>query len=318
MRPEAEVDAVAESVLLDVHRRMGGEGGGEITFDSWTPRSVRLRRKRRFTALAVDGAPRLVAKTSLDGDDAKIAREWDRLATLSLPPVVRHPRGIQRIPGGFVMTYAPSEDLPDALVRLGPDGFRPVLARAVELLAAMHLHGAPAATDPARGWEAARRYVAEPACETPRLRAAIEGAHVGPTHGDVAPWNVRHDARDGGISLIDWEDFQPLGIAAIDVINLLLTLSVVVFPEHPEHGWGWLYGRVLESDHWYASLVREQLVRYAALTGQPARGVVDLIPFFCQWLITRISNEGRDPAPLYYATFRARYVSAPPRWVEAL
>lgn len=322
MRPPAsrpdisEVDAAACEQLREVYERTTTAGGGELTFRSWTPVGARRIKQRRFTLLARNGEPLLVAKSALDHDDAKVSGEYDRLVGARLPVTVRFARPVARTDSGFIMTYAPAADLPDALLEC--DDFSALLARTVDLVAGMHRRTAKRPTDPERNWAVARQYVSDPCAARPALRAAIEGALVGPTHGDLAPWNVRHDPATGSLTIIDWEDYRPAGIAAMDVVNLLVTLGLVVFPDYRERGHDWLYDQVLDSDHWYALLLRNLVIRYARRTGTSPRQVIDLLPFHCQWLTARISAEGRDPTPLYYGSFLARYADRAPRWVEEL
>ncbi|WP_020123042.1 phosphotransferase [Streptomyces canus] len=317
---EARIDTRARIDLMAVHERHSGVVEEDrITFTSWTPVGARKIKKRRFTALALDGRPVLVSKSALDDDDAKVAAEWHKLGRLALPATVDWAKPVEQTEDGFIMTYAASEDLPTALMGTGDrETFAALLTRTVDLVADMHLRGAVTHNDPAARWAAARQYVADPLVSSPALRAALEHALVGPTHGDLAPWNLRYDAETDRVSIIDWEDYRPLGVAGMDLLNLLVTLGLVVFPEYRERGVDWLYDQVLESDHWYALLLRDLLVRYAERTGQLPRRVVDLLPLFCQWLIARISNEGRDPSPLYYGHFIARYTASAPQWVKEL
>jgi hypothetical protein len=309
-----EVDAAARERLREAYDRTT-PGGGEITYRSWTPVGARRKKQRRFTLLARDGEPLLVSKSALDHDDPKVAGEFEKLTGISLPPAISYARPVARTGAGFVMTYAPAADLPDALES---GDFAARLERTVDLVAVMHGHGGQRLAGPQRRWAAARQYVAEPCTARPELRTAIDHALLGPTHGDLAPWNLRHDPATGRISIIDWEDYRPVGIAAVDVVNLLVTLGLVVFPEYRERGHDWLYDQVLESDHWYALLLRRLVTRYAARMGTPPWLVIDLLPFHCQWLIARIGAEGRDPGPLYYGRFLDRYAERAPRWVREL
>ena len=310
-----EVDALSRQRLRDAYER-ATTGGGDITYRSWTPVGARTKKKRRFTLLARDGEPMLVSKSALDPDDGKVAGEYDKLTSGSLPPTILYARPVARTEAGFIMNYVPAADLPDALLK--SDDFAALLERTVDLVARMHSHGAVRLADPELRWTVARQYVTEPCTARPELRAAIDGALLGPTQGDLAPWNLRHDPSTGQIRIIDWEDYRPLGIAGMDIVNLLVTLGLVVFPEYRERGHDWLYDQVLESEHWYALLLRRLVVRYAARVGTPPRLVIDLLPFHCQWLIARIGAEGRDSAPLYYRHFLDRYTNLAPRWVEEL
>lgn len=313
-RSEASVDAEAQGALRAAYERLEGSADA-LSFRSWGSVGVRTTCRRRFTALLAAGRPRLVAKQPLDDDDDGVRREWESLRSLSLPAEIHHPTPVERLRSGFIMSWAPSVDLPDVLMEQSdPEGFGRILSGVVERLAVLHGR----ATGDGGGRETARRYVDAPHEGTPRLRQALDTALVGPTHGDLAPWNLRLHVPTSRLTFIDWEDYRPRGIVALDILNLLLTLGLVVFPEQRERGWDWMYDRVLTSDHWYAGLVRRELVHYAGCTGQPARRVIDLLPFFCQWLMVRITRTGRDPSGLYYARFRERYLASPPAWVEAL
>jgi hypothetical protein len=290
----------------------------EVSFRFWMPKGLRTKRRRRFGALIAAGRPILVSKTPLDTEDHKVVGEWEKLATLNVYPCGCHPKPVLRTETGFVMSYAPAVDLPDAMV--GPD--RPELVatlvdEVVGLLAAMHLAGALPASNRHCATEIARGYV-----DTDKIDEAswqtLERAMVGPTHGDLAPWNIRYDATRQHFTLIDWEDYRPVGIPGMDVMNLLLTLGVAIFPDAMERGYDWLYDQVLTGDHWYALTLRRAVERYALLTRQPARLIVDLLPFFCFWMIARIEGEGRDPSSFYYAPFAARYRARRPDWVAEL
>jgi hypothetical protein len=319
-RDEDELDLSARQWLSDTHQRVTGvRGDDDVSFRSWTPVSARTTRRRRFTALQSGGRTLLVSKSAYDEDDHKVAGEWNKLSRISLPPRLDHTRAVARTDHGFVMAYVPGVDLPDVLVASGDARkFATLLGRTIDLLAGMHLHAAVPTSDARMQWSVAEQYVPEPADARSALIAAVENALVGPTHGDLAPWNVRYDEATDRITLIDWEDYRPIGISGIDVINLLVTFGLVVFPEYRERGFEWLYGQVLEGDHWYAILLRRLVMRYAALVGTSPRLVIDLLPFFCQWLIARISSDGRDPAPLYYGYFLTRYVESAPQWVAEL
>ena len=314
-----DLDVSARQWLLSAHRERSAGNGGDLSFRSWTPVSARTKKKRRFTVLADAGTPLLVAKSAIDDDDEKVAGEWDKLSAMALPPAIRHPRAVARTDRGFVMTYMPTDDLPNALLPCSDAAaLATVLERAVDLLATMHLHAAPRSPDAEQRCTVAAQYVPQPCQASPQLQIALERALLGPTHGDLAPWNVRYDGARELISIIDWEDYRPIGIAALDVLNLLVTLGLVIFPDYQVRGMNWLYEQLLEGDHWYALLLRALIARYARRTGQSPRMVIDLLPFHCRWMMNRLRAEGRDPDPLYYGPFSARYAERAPRWVAEL
>ncbi|GAA3440206.1 phosphotransferase [Kutzneria kofuensis] len=311
-RSERQVDEQAVRLLSAA---FDGTGAA-VSFRSWTPVGARKIRKRRFTMLVADGTPALVCKTALDIDDAKVGAEATKLDTLDLPASLTRARVLSRHEGGFVMTYVPALDLPDALAGRSQESFATLLGRAVELVAALHRHSRVDG-DVTRRRAVAGQYVAEELLHRPELRAAVDVAVLAATHGDLAPWNVRHDPETDRLSLIDWEDYRHCGIAGIDIVNLLTTLGLVVFPEYRTRGLDWLYDQIFGGSHWYSRLVHDLIVRYATATGQAPGAVLDLLPFHCAWMTTRITAEGRDPSQLYYATFLRRYVSQPPGWFDA-
>ncbi len=315
--PEA-VDVRAEKYLREAYLAVDGrDEGAELTFESWTPVSARKTRQRRFMRLYANGEPLLVSKIPLCSDDPKAEAEFSKLRNLGAEVSVDRPRPLRAVERGFVMTNAPAEDLPDALVRrTDREEFRRLLLRTVGTIA--ELHNSEPADPGARlsPWEAARQYVAEPFAEEPRFREALEEALVGHTHGDLAPWNIRYDETDDRVTIIDWEDYRPAGIASMDVLNLLITLSLVVFPDYRDRGFDWLYRQLFHGDHWYRQLFGEAIREYSRSTDQDPRRVLDLIPFFCQWLIARIEAEGRSTANLYYATFIAKYSAEKIDWMR--
>jgi Phosphotransferase enzyme family len=284
----------------------------------WTPNSARRTRRRFFLRLDVGGVPRLVAKVPLVGSDPKLRREATVLGLLDEDLPVHRPRLVAPLEDGFVMTYLPGSDLPDVLDGpLTAERLSRVLSPVVDAVADLHLTST-IGSDRGRGRVAALQYVTDPPTGQPHLDEALDAALVAPTHGDLGPWNVRFEPASGRVLILDWEDYRPAGIAALDVLNLLLTCGLLAFPDYRSRGFDWLYGQMFLSANWWRGVLVQCVMRYCARTGQDPRQIFDLTPLFCLWLITRIEAEGRDSGSLFYGTFLRRYLDGRPAWVAAL
>jgi hypothetical protein len=316
-----QADFVACGDLLRVHNGLAvaKETNPELTYSSWTPAGMRTIRKRRFTALSVDGVPTLVSKVALDDEDVKVAREWEILTSLHLPNQISTSVPVAETPTGFIMGWAAGRDLPDALRPfIGTDTGVRLLEQTIDLISSMHLMSATHNPSREEADAAAAQYIDLKDLQRIGLSESVHGALVGPTHGDLAPWNIRYDDKTDSFTFIDWEDFRPAGIASMDVLNVLITLSLAIYPDYKDHGFDWLYEKLFESDDWYALQLPSLIQRYARAIGKSERSVMNLVPFFCLWLPARLRAEGRDPAGLYYDRFSERYRTTPPQWVKDL
>jgi hypothetical protein len=315
--PEYDID---HSVQLRMKQlaKPDGESSDSITYRSWTSSGVRTTKQRRFTVMLVNNVPRFVSKVSLDPTDDKVVREGIILAQLSLPASLRCPHLAAFIEGGFIMSYLPTMDLPNVLTEHTSAKLTSLVDRTISIMADMHVRNAT--TEPGLNLRrhAVGKYVDNPYTDEKRFRTALSKALIGPTHGDLAPWNIRYDPDSDDIGVLDWEDYQSFGVPAVDIINLLLTLGLVVFPSFQQNGFDWLFQQVLNSSHWYALFLRDAIRNYAHLTSQEPRLVIDLLPLFCQWLSARIEREGRDTRGLYYGRFFTLYTQDPPTWADDL
>ncbi|MFJ9646437.1 hypothetical protein [Streptomyces sp. NPDC101206] len=303
-------------LMLAAHLERTGApepGPDRVRSTTWTPAGARKIRRRTFVQLDVDDVPVAVAKVPLSVTDPKLARELEVLRGFPAPAPLGSPVPLDALCGGFTMTHLPGTDLPTAVAGTdGPHTLWQVLRPAVERVAELHLSGKRGPAAPERALETAAAYVREPEFGVPYADEALRTALLAPTHGDLGPWNVRYDVRDGSARVLDFEDFRATGIAAMDIVNLLVTTALPVFPDYPEHGFDWLYDQVFASNHWFRSVLEQGLDHYATLTGQHPGRVLDLLPFTCQWLIERIEAEGRDTSGLFYRTFVERYLERRP------
>jgi hypothetical protein len=319
MTGPAADQAVGDALRRLYRERAAGPPEASLTALSWRPEGVRRRHRRRFVRLDADGVPVLVAKLPTAPGDDKPAGEYRVLGSLGPGLAVGRPRAIGRVGRGFAMTYVPGVDLADHLRRCWtPGAFRAALFLAVDVMVRLHTTPPAGAAVRPSGPEAASGYVEEPIADPPHLAEALERAFVGPTHGDLGPWNVHFDPVSGQVAVLDWEDYRPAGVAAVDLLNLLLTSGLVAFPEYRERGYDWLYDRLFHGRGWLRECVWDCLIRYAAATLQDPGRLLDLTPFFCQWLLTRIRREGRDPGDLFYEPFLHNYRSEPVGWVRSV
>lgn len=314
-----EVGAVAQEVLALHLERTGRPAPPErnIAVRHWIPAGARKTRRRLFVRVDVGGVPVGVAKVPLAAQDPKLTHEFTVLTGLPAAFPLARPGPLGRLGAGFAMTYLDGVDLPAVgQLTAGPEEFWHVMRPVVDGVAALHLTtaaGAPHLTPE----QAAAQYVRRPWTGAEHTDNALRRALLAPTHGDLGPWNVRYEPGRGTVRLLDFEDYKPLGIAAVDVLNLLVTSGLLVFPDYREHGFDWLYDRVFESDHWFCGALARGLAHYAAATGQRTADVADLTPLMCQWLIERITAEGRDTSGMFYRTFADRYLSGRPAWVRS-
>lgn len=270
-RPAPTVAEVSEA-LLAVHRDTDGATKERITFRSWTPHSERKQRQRLFVESTLDGTPRYVAKVPLDEQDGMVQREWQILSGLRGLDTLR-PRAVRRLGRGFVMTYVAAVDFPDRMAAASPAAWPELLGDALELAATVH-RSAPASTS-VTAIDVAAAYLPDLDRLPGSALAGLDGAAVGPAHGDLGPWNLRVDGR-GRISLIDWEDYQPTGLPALDVLNVVHTAALIAHPDYRERGFGWLFEQVFHGTGAFRLAVDQALDRYARLTGADSAAIMRL------------------------------------------
>ncbi|MFE9499905.1 phosphotransferase [Streptomyces collinus] len=291
------------AVLARMHRDLDGVEPEKITFRTWIPQGVRRSKLRLFVESLIDGVAHYVAKVHLDPADTMVAREWSILSSLVAHETPR-PRAVAEISRGFVMSYVPARDFPDVFRTADTDRQRTMLLAGVEAAAALHTrHGRLSEAGAA---EAAARYLPGLIGLGEGTLRHLEKTHVGPAHGDMGPWNLRVDDH-GRIGLIDWEDFRPVGLPALDVLNLVLTTALLAFPDYQEHGWDWLYERVFHSRNAFRSAAGHALERYAMSTGTDKTTILGLVPLFCRAMIQRIEDQGRTADHLFYRPFAERF-----------
>ncbi|MGK3108743.1 phosphotransferase [Streptomyces sp. WAC05858] len=303
-------------LMLAAHRERTGQGEvspERVTTSTWTPASARKVRRRTFVRLDIDGEAVAVAKIPLSHSDPKLAGEFEVLRSFRPPSPLGCPAPLDALGGGFTMSYLPGVDLPTAVTGVDtPDGLWQVLRPAVDRVVELHRSHPAVSSTPELALETAATYVRTPEFGVQQADEALRTALLAPTHGDLGPWNVRCDPRDGTARVLDFEDYRATGIAAMDVVNLLITTALAVFPDYQERGFDWLYDQVFDGEHWFGAVLARGLDHYAAHTGQRPGRVLDLLPFTCQWLIERIEAEGRDTSRLFYRPFRERYLERRP------
>ncbi|MEU6381182.1 hypothetical protein [Streptomyces sp. NPDC046909] len=289
-----------------------GTDAARLTFRAWIPRSARKQCRRLFVQSSVDGTPLHVAKVPLDPDDAMVAREWSVLTSLDDLGLPR-PHPVAELDSGFVMSYVPARDFPDVMRATPPQGWPGLLGSALELAATVRSSGGGEV--PGDPVETAAGYLPGLTGVTEPTLRYLERAAVGPSHGDLGPWNLRV-ADDGRIGLIDWEDHRAVGVPALDALNVVWTAALLAFPDYGEHGFDWLYDRVFHEDNAFRAAADHALCRYTALTGDDVDDLVGLTPLICRWMIRRIEDQGRPAGHLFYGPFADRFEAENPRWTS--
>ncbi|AGL15000.1 phosphotransferase [Actinoplanes sp. N902-109] len=319
---DTERASLDDAGLRDVARqvlRLRGIATERYGMHTWIPAGARKSRRRLFVRIDIGDRPVGVAKVPLSDADAKVGFEFDVLTALGEVGFDR-PVPLGRIgTDGFAMTYVDGVDLPAApgLTDSAGSCWR-VLRPAVLAVAALHTMAPDPAAPELTAVEAAAQYVREPLFGVAHADAALRVALLARTHGDLGPWNMRYEPESGGVRILDFEDYRPAGVAGMDIVNLLVTCALVVFPDYPQRGFDWLYERVFSDAHWFREVLGRGLRLYAARTGVRPSAVADLLPLTCQWLIERIEAEGRDTSGMFYRPFADRYLDHRPTWVRSL
>ncbi|MDI5961385.1 phosphotransferase family protein [Streptantibioticus silvisoli] len=288
----------------------------EVRFRSWVPNSARKQRRRLFVSGGARDRPVYVAKIPLDPLDTMVVKERGILRAPA-PAGVARPGVACEFDRGFVMDWVPDRDFPHAFGEGGTDRARVLLEQAVDLMLPLHT-GDPAA-GPGDATPIARAYLGDLLEQAgPAALDALSHTWIGPSHGDLGPWNIRWDASDGRLALIDWEDYHDSGITTIDLLNTVLTSALVVFPDYQQRGFGWLGEQMFGLDGPFRTAMRAALRRYAGATGQSAAALARLVPVCCLWLHRRIEKQGRPADHLFYRPLTEYFLRAEPDWIGAL
>jgi hypothetical protein len=293
-----------------------GASTPRVSLRRWIPDRARKQRVREFTVLELDEVPVYIAKLPLSADDRKVAAEYEKLRGLDAGELgVAIP--VQAVDGGFIMRYLPGVDFPEAFSCAEDSAARRRLVCLVaDEIGRFHRQSAP--SRPLGPERVVQKYVPGLQPATPQIVRALGQARVGPTHGDLGPWNIRYNGAEDRVAVLDWEDYQRDGLMALDILNFVFTLPLLLFPEYKAEGFEWLYDAASTHAGPFRGLAVPALQRYARLTDQSARAVAELLPVFCEWMIVRIESEGRSTRNMFYATFMKRFLAEPPPWLDSL
>lgn len=299
---DGDLEANARRMLLADAGRVGLAGPYE--FMSWRPNSNRKHKIRRFVTLYATGTPRLVAKMRTEADDLKVGREYRVLCQLAENPSWRGAQPGSASGQGFVMAFAPHRDFPEFFSRRGFADRRRLACAVVTDIWAFHRSGtAPAVrrteqhlTDILGSWRPGEGSAA----------SALAAVPAGAMHGDLGPWNIRIGDSER-LTIIDWEDYRSIGVPALDVLNFLLTLTLLVHPDHASLPPGALYEKTFLDRGEMAGLLGEGLRHYAQLSGVGAELCLALVPVYCRAMLRRFELEQRPTSHLFYIPFQERF-----------
>jgi hypothetical protein len=302
------VEAVADRLLRRAAR--GLRAPEPHVVEHWRPNSNRKHKVRHFARLSSAGIPILVAKLRTDLADAKVALEARQLVRLAGDGLAAAPIEVFG-DEGFVMDYVPDLDLPDVFRRADAAGRLDLARRMAADIAAFHMRSRlsrPPAVDLDSilgAWRPTDGVVA----------AALELANVGPMHGDLGPWNIRVASADGRLAFIDWEDFRPVGLPALDLLNALLTLTLLSHPAYASMDGETLYRLTLVEPGEMPTLLAEGVRVYAGLTKTDAAVCLALVPVFCRGMLQRFEAEGRPTGHLFYVPLLERFRPQDVQWM---
>lgn len=316
--PDDDITA-CERLMISLCRREHARGLRRqvVRLETWQPDSARKNRVRQFITLSLDDEPHYMGKIPLSPEDGKVAREYEILRGLRGrgSPIVEPLEPVAR---GFVMRYCAGVDFPHAVDAAdAPDRWLPLVEQVIDKMAAFHSEClAPAGG--AAPEAAAREYVDDwqPAHEA--TRRALASAQVGAAHGDLGPWNIRYDRRADKVSFIDWEDFRARGLPALDALNFLFTLPLLLHPDYRVIGFGRLHELCFGRRGPFGLIAARGLSRYAAAMKVSALDLVALLPLYYEAMTVRIRREGRPVEHLFYIPFQQRFSMDGIAWLDQL
>ncbi|MBR0696583.1 phosphotransferase [Bradyrhizobium lablabi] len=279
-------------LVSQAHELLGLPADAEVQFSRLHPARNRQHRVREFLIASVQGAPRLISKRGTDPHDTKVRRETSVLAGLMQSRSEPGARLIAAGRDGFVAPYLCDIDLPELWPLLSEARKDQLLDTVVDCMADFHAQVLTTTLiEPSRSFAS----------------AAVAGAPLGPIHGDLGPWNVRCSNSADRVAFVDWEDFHFDGPQAFDVLNLLLTMSIVEFPDFRQRGFEWLYSTVFIEPTAASRILRRGLLRYAEARSTDPELILAHVPLFCRYMIDRIEEEQRSTGNFYYRYFEQTF-----------
>jgi hypothetical protein len=295
--PAGDVEVILRAGASEL---LGANTGLPIEFSRYSPARNRINRMRDFIVASSGGRPRLIAKRRLDYADTKVLREADILLSLAKSPWHPSVKVMATAANGFVMPYVLEVDLPSVWPLLTKHRRDAVLEAVVDEMAIFHESMKDFGVTSSYCVPDVRGATRLP---PPILEKLLTKAYFGPTHGDLGPWNVRCDQAAKTIAFIDWEDYQPSGMPSFDLLNFLLTMSIVEYSDFRSRGFEWLYRVVFLERTSASDMLRRGVLRYAAARQLRPDLVLAHVPLFCWSMISRFEREERPTDNLYYRYF---------------
>jgi hypothetical protein len=281
---------------------------GEARVDLACPPRNRKHRQRLFMTLSMAGEPKLVAKLRMDAADLKVGREREVAEGLAARGEPCDTRVLSGDDTGFIMPYVPARDLPDVFAELNAERRVELARRAIERIWRFQQAGATWTRGDAGS--VLDDLLGDWRPQDPSLARALSDAPIGPMHGDLGPWNLRCGSEGQDIAIIDWEDYRPRGLPVLDVLNALLTLTLVVHPGYADLSARELYERTFLRAGEMRSLLRQGLEHYERLSGVPVEAALALTPAFCVAMNRRVALEDRPTEHLFYGKLLAHFRAA--------
>lgn len=320
MYAEAEDMKGCESVFRSLWRAESQGRGFRLDdsaqVEAWRPQGARKERARQFATFFVGDQPLYVAKLPTSRYDSKVSHEYQILQRLQTHGVnVADP--LQEIGDGFVMRHLPGRDLPEVLSTAKEDVWFSLVNQVIDRLASLHRSFLGQRENCQRD-VVVREYVGNWEPPDQNTRRALAVAQVGGTHGDLGPWNIRYDELTGQVAFLDWEDHREVGLPALDVLNFVATLPLLLTPDYRTIGFQRLYELSFAQTGRFGHLAAAGLNRYAISMGIRARDVLALLPLYCEAMNQRLRDEGRSTEGFFYTPFRDLFVLEEVAWLDTL
>jgi aminoglycoside phosphotransferase (APT) family kinase protein len=288
-----------------------------LRLETWQPNNSRKNRVRQFITLRLDEEPLYIAKIPLSPEDHKVAREYEileQLKELNAPTT----QPLHPVARGFIMRYLGSEDFPQVLsVNDNLDKWLELVTGIVDAIIAFQSK----LLIPETGIKpeiAAQAYVDDWQPSDDVTRQSLAVARVGAAHGDLGPWNVRYDRQTKTIGIIDWEDFRPHGLPALDILNFVFTLPLLIYPDYRQIGFERLHELTFHQLGLFSHVATRGLNRYARAMKVRTLDLVALLPLYYQAMIVRIRRENRPVHNLFYTPFQQLFSMERIVWLSLL
>lgn len=308
-----------EIALLHLcHQRKSDQGFFDrVTIVTRATSRLQGQKSRRFVTVSTNDTPRFIAKVALDGADGKVNREYEILVHLT-GKLFSTTVPVYKLSHGFIMEYISGSDFPELFQASDSIEVRIAMVESV-VREMVEVHQTPLSlTIPLSELDVFRRCREKQTVYDELTQNALESLKLGPMHGDLGPWNIRINLEKGSVYFLDWEDFYPVGMPVLDMLNFLTTMALLIRSRNLEQDFRELYSASFEQDSEFGFLFSRGLNLYSSLTSVKPLHCLALLPVFCQYMRNRLREQGRDENLMFYPVFEQKFDIGKIAWLHRL